>query len=61
MGNIIQLYEPGPLSAIEPYMHVGFLSHCAEYHLFVATWKGATTQLFLVRKIYELNMWMWRS
>ena len=27
MGNIIQLYEPGPLPALEPIMHVGFLSH----------------------------------
>ena len=27
MGNIIQLYEPGPLPALEPIMHVGALSH----------------------------------
>ena len=26
MGNIIQLYKPGPLPALEPIMHVGFLS-----------------------------------
>ena len=27
IGNIFQLYEPGPLPALEPIMHVGFLSH----------------------------------
>ncbi len=27
MGNIIQLYEPSPLPALEPIMHAGFLSH----------------------------------
>lgn len=27
IGDIIQLYEPGPLPALEPIMHVGFLSH----------------------------------
>jgi hypothetical protein len=27
MGEIILLYEPGPLPALEPIMHVGFLSH----------------------------------
>ncbi len=27
LGDIIQLYEPGPLPALEPIMHVGFLSH----------------------------------
>ena len=27
IGDIIQLYEPGPLPAFEPIMHVGFLSH----------------------------------
>ena len=27
MGDIIQLYEPGPLPALEPILHVGFLSH----------------------------------
>jgi hypothetical protein len=27
MGNIIQLYYPGPLPVLEPFMHVGFLSH----------------------------------
>jgi hypothetical protein len=27
MGIIIQLYKSGPFSALEPIMHVGFLSH----------------------------------
>ena len=27
LGDIIQLYEPGPLPALEPIMHVGFLCH----------------------------------
>ena len=27
MGDIIQLYEPGPLPALEPILHVGFLAH----------------------------------
>ncbi len=27
MGDIIQLYEPGPLPVHEPIMYVGFLSH----------------------------------
>ena len=27
LGDIIQLYETGPLPALEPIMHVGFLSH----------------------------------
>ena len=27
MGKIILLYAPGPLQALEPIMHVGFLSH----------------------------------
>ena len=27
MGDIIQLYEPGPLPALEPILHVGFLGH----------------------------------
>ena len=27
LGDIIQLYEPGPLPALEPIVHVGFLSH----------------------------------
>ena len=54
MGKIIQLYEPGPLPALEAIMHVGFLSHvlCSlvqsttnsllHIHIY-----GATTQLFL--------------
>ena len=27
LGDIIQLYEPGPLPALVPIMHVGFLCH----------------------------------
>ena len=27
IGDIIRLYEPGPYSALEPIMHVGFLIH----------------------------------
>ena len=27
MGDIIQLYEPGPLPALEPILHLGFLAH----------------------------------
>ena len=27
IGDIIRLYEPGPYPALEPIMHVGFLTH----------------------------------
>ena len=50
LGDIIQLYEPGPLPALEPIMHVGFLSHVllyAECRWFRATWKEVTIQRFL--------------
>ena len=42
LGDIIQLYEPGPLPALEPIMHVGFL--CARRHWCLVKWEAVTIQ-----------------